>query len=77
MNFGRTCFIYLAFDIDPKVVLLYCKISQAGQPGDGPTVRNESACKHCPEDLHVNLYYRIIASQAEEDVMHFAEMFPA
>jgi hypothetical protein len=48
-----------------------------GQPGNGPVVRNESACKRCPEDVHGKLWYRIIANQAEEDVTYIAEMFPA
>ena len=34
-------------------------------------------CKHCPEDVHGNLCYRIVANWAEEDVTHFAEMFLA
>jgi len=77
MNFGRMCFVYLAFDVDPKEVVWYCKISQAGRPGDGPAVINESACKHCPEDMHGNLCYRITLNRAEEDVTRFAELFPA
>ena len=77
MNFGRMLFVFLAFDIDPKEVVWYCKTSQAGRSGGGPTARNESACKHCPDDVDGNLCYRIVANCAEEDVMHFAEMFPA
>jgi len=77
MNFGRTCFVYLAFDIDPKEVVWNCKMSQASRPGDGLAVINESTCKHCPEDMHGNLCCRIIANRAEEDVTRFAELFPA
>jgi hypothetical protein len=51
-------------------------VKQASQVMDGLSVRNESTCKHSPEDMHGNLCYGIIADWAEEDVTRFAEMFP-
>ena len=48
------CFVYLAFNIDPEEVVWYSMVRPAGRTGDVPDVRNESAQKHCPEDLHGN-----------------------
>jgi hypothetical protein len=55
VNIGRLCYVYFVFKVVPEEVVWHCKVRRAGGPGDVPETRNESAWKHCAEDLHRNL----------------------